>query len=107
MSITKPVPGTLQEGGASFETTHWTVVLRARQSESAESAHQALSTFCEAYWPPLYAFLLTTQTSCVGRRGIDVGNRSACAWGLVIPTHAVLHPDGTIDRGTALRKLKQ
>src|SRR5437773_11718110 len=57
MSITKPVPGTLQEGGASFETTHWTVVLRARQSESAESAHQALSTFCEAYWPPLYAFL--------------------------------------------------
>src|SRR6266705_6495587 len=57
MLITKPVPGTLQEGGASFQTTHWTVVLRARQSESAESAHQALSTFCEAYWPPLYAFL--------------------------------------------------
>jgi RNA polymerase sigma-70 factor (ECF subfamily) len=57
MLITKPVPGTLQEGGASFETTHWTVVLRARQSESAESAQQALSTFCEAYWPPLYAFL--------------------------------------------------
>ena len=57
MSITKLVPGTLQEGGASFETTHWTVVLRAQQSESAESAQQALSTFCEAYWPPLYAFL--------------------------------------------------
>ena len=57
MLITKPVPGTLQEGGASFQTTHWTVVLRARQSESAESAQQALSTFCEAYWPPLYAFL--------------------------------------------------
>jgi hypothetical protein len=57
MLITKPVPGTLQEGGASFETTHWTVVLRARQSESAESAQQALSVFCEAYWPPLYAFL--------------------------------------------------
>ncbi len=57
MLITKPVPGTLQEGGASFETTHWTVVLRARQSESAQSAQQALSVFCEAYWPPLYAFL--------------------------------------------------
>ena len=57
MLITKPVPGTLQEGGASFQTTHWTVVLRARQSESAESAQAALSTFCEAYWPPLYAFL--------------------------------------------------
>jgi DNA-directed RNA polymerase specialized sigma24 family protein len=55
--FTKPVPGTLQEGGASFQTTHWTVVLRARQSESAESAQQALSAFCESYWPPLYTFL--------------------------------------------------
>jgi RNA polymerase sigma-70 factor (ECF subfamily) len=33
------------------------VVLRARQPESAESARQALSGFCEAYWPPLYSFL--------------------------------------------------
>src|SRR6476660_10576011 len=51
--FTKPIPGTLQEGGASFQTTHWTVVLQARQTESEESAHQALSGFCEAYWPPL------------------------------------------------------
>jgi RNA polymerase sigma-70 factor (ECF subfamily) len=33
------------------------VVLRARETESAESARQALSGFCEAYWPPLYSFL--------------------------------------------------
>jgi DNA-directed RNA polymerase specialized sigma24 family protein len=33
------------------------VVLRARDTESAESARQALSGFCEAYWPPLYSFL--------------------------------------------------
>jgi RNA polymerase sigma-70 factor (ECF subfamily) len=32
-------------------------VLRARDEESAESAHQALTGFCEAYWPPLYSFL--------------------------------------------------
>jgi DNA-directed RNA polymerase specialized sigma24 family protein len=51
------VPGTLQEGGASFRTTHWTLVLHAAQNESMESAQQALSAFCEAYWPPLYAFL--------------------------------------------------
>ncbi|PYJ27981.1 MAG: RNA polymerase subunit sigma-24 [Verrucomicrobia bacterium] len=51
------MPGTLQEGGASFQTTHWTVVLRARETESAESAREALSGFCEAYWPPLYSFL--------------------------------------------------
>jgi len=46
----------LQEGGAAFQTTHWTVILRARESESTQSS-QALSIFCEAYWPPLYAFL--------------------------------------------------
>ena len=51
------MPGTLQEGGASFQTTHWTLVLRAAQNESTESVQQALSGFCEAYWPPLYAFL--------------------------------------------------
>jgi len=33
------------------------VVLRARDTESEESARQALSGFCEAYWPPLYSFL--------------------------------------------------
>ena len=47
----------MQEGGASFQTTHWTVVFRARETESEESAQQALSGFCEAYWPPLYSFL--------------------------------------------------
>jgi RNA polymerase sigma-70 factor (ECF subfamily) len=52
----KPIPGTLQEGGAPFQTTHWTVVLLAGEASSPESA-KALSVFCEAYWPPLYAFL--------------------------------------------------
>ena len=56
-AATKAIPGTLQEGGASFQTTHWTVVLRARETESAESAREALSGLCEAYWPPLYSFL--------------------------------------------------
>src|ERR1700736_5946104 len=53
----KPIPGTVQEGGAGFQTTHWTLVLRARQTQSEISAQKALSNFCEAYWPPLYAFL--------------------------------------------------
>src|ERR1700740_487851 len=55
--LTKPIPGTLQEGGAPFHTTHWTVVLRARETQSDGSAQKALSDFCEAYWPPLYAFV--------------------------------------------------
>jgi DNA-directed RNA polymerase specialized sigma24 family protein len=53
----KPIPGTLQEGGAPFHTTHWTLVMRARETQSDASSQKALSNFCEAYWPPLYAFL--------------------------------------------------
>src|SRR5437660_10382320 len=53
----KPIPGTLQEGGAAFQSTHWTLVLRARQSDPTETGREALSNFCEAYWPPLYTFL--------------------------------------------------
>ena len=51
------MPGTLQEGGASFQTTHWTLVWQAARNESTESVQQALSVFCQVYWPPLYAFL--------------------------------------------------
>jgi RNA polymerase sigma-70 factor (ECF subfamily) len=47
----------LQEGGAPFHTTHWTLVMRAREPRSDKSAQKALSDFCEAYWPPLYAFV--------------------------------------------------
>jgi RNA polymerase sigma factor (sigma-70 family) len=53
----KPIPGTLQEGGAPFHTTHWTLVMRARETQSDTSSQKALANFCEAYWPPLYAFL--------------------------------------------------
>jgi RNA polymerase sigma-70 factor (ECF subfamily) len=53
----KSIPGTLQEGGVGFETTHWTMVQRARETQSDASAQKALSDFCEAYWPPLYAFV--------------------------------------------------
>ena len=53
----KPIPGTLQEGGAPFQETHWTLVLNARRSDPTETARKALSNFCEAYWPPLYSFV--------------------------------------------------
>lgn len=46
----------MQEGGAPFRTTHWSVVQLAAD-DSAESAERALAEFCQAYWPPLYAFL--------------------------------------------------
>src|SRR5207248_1112201 len=51
----KAIPGTLQEGGAGFQTAHWTLVLRARQTQSEISAQKALSNFSAAYWPPVAA----------------------------------------------------
>lgn len=51
------MPGTLQEGGAPFQTTHWTVVLQAGKAEADEAARKALATFAETYWPPLYTFV--------------------------------------------------
>lgn len=45
-------------GGAPslFLTTHWSVVLAAKDKSSPESA-AALEVLCRAYWYPLYAFV--------------------------------------------------
>ena len=53
----KGVPGTLQEGGAVFASTHWSVVLLTAQSQAPEAAQAAMTGFCQTYWPPLYTFL--------------------------------------------------
>ena len=39
-----------------FATTHWSVVLAAKQSDSSEAA-AALEKLCRAYWRPLYAYI--------------------------------------------------
>jgi RNA polymerase sigma factor (sigma-70 family) len=49
------VPEILENGGAAFATTHWSVVLTA-QSQSPAS-QDALEQLCRAYWPPIYSFL--------------------------------------------------
>ncbi len=41
---------------AWFVTTHWSVVLRARDATSDQS-RDALEKLCRTYWPPLYAFI--------------------------------------------------
>jgi RNA polymerase sigma factor (sigma-70 family) len=41
---------------ARFKTTHWSVVLAARKSSSLDYK-DALTTLCEAYWLPIYAYL--------------------------------------------------
>src|SRR5207247_2046623 len=44
-----------EPSGGRFPSTHWSLVLRARQREEPGSA-EALQTLCRAYWFPLYAF---------------------------------------------------
>ena len=41
---------------ARFATTHWSVVLRAGDSQAPES-DEALEKLCRAYWYPLYAYV--------------------------------------------------
>jgi RNA polymerase sigma-70 factor (ECF subfamily) len=41
---------------AQFRTTHWSVVLAARD-ESSPAGDDALAQLCRAYWYPLYAFI--------------------------------------------------
>ena len=47
----------LGRGGAElFQTTHWSVVVRAGQQASVQSA-EALEKLCRTYWFPLYAYV--------------------------------------------------
>ena len=39
-----------------FATTHWSVVLAARDGQSPQAA-EALERLCRQYWPPVYAFI--------------------------------------------------
>jgi RNA polymerase sigma-70 factor (ECF subfamily) len=51
-----PVPEALP---GFFPSTHWSVVVRARDGSNTEVA-QALDYFCRTYWPPLYAYVRRT-----------------------------------------------
>src|SRR5215831_8010711 len=56
VSHVKGSRGTLQEGGASFATTHWSVVAQSALTDVPE-AETALAKLCEMYWPPIYSFV--------------------------------------------------
>jgi RNA polymerase sigma-70 factor (ECF subfamily) len=51
----KAMGSNMQNGAASFTTTHWSVVLEA-QGESP-AAQEALEKLCRIYWWPLYGFV--------------------------------------------------
>ena len=42
--------------GRWFTTTHWSVVLTAKQGDFPDAA-AALEELCRTYWPPLYAYI--------------------------------------------------
>jgi DNA-directed RNA polymerase specialized sigma24 family protein len=77
-----------REGRAWFSTTHWSVVLKARSPDEAES-RDALSTLCQAYWSPVFSYIRhrghdaetardLTQgffAALLGRRGIAEARR--------------------------------
>ncbi len=52
----KPDAASPQPREGWFATTHWSVVLAAKDHGSA-SAGEALEKLCRTYWPPLYAFI--------------------------------------------------
>jgi RNA polymerase sigma-70 factor (ECF subfamily) len=56
MAHIQPEPDPRQAQAGRFGTTHWSVVLAARDRD-APQAEQALAALCEAYWYPLYAFV--------------------------------------------------
>ncbi|HEY5913202.1 MAG TPA: sigma-70 family RNA polymerase sigma factor [Verrucomicrobiae bacterium] len=47
-------PDALPHSPGQFATTHWSVVLAAREGADAAAA---LERLCATYWPPLYAYL--------------------------------------------------
>lgn len=51
------------DGAASFNTTHWTIVLACGDEGDSERANEALASLFQTYWYPLYAY--------VRRRGYD------------------------------------
>jgi RNA polymerase sigma factor (sigma-70 family) len=51
-----PSPSSFATSAMGFHTTHWTVVLDARD-EQGNAGQEALATLCATYWYPLYAFI--------------------------------------------------
>jgi RNA polymerase sigma factor (sigma-70 family) len=49
------IGGRAQNGALAFATTHWSVVLTARDESPA--AQEALEKLCRTYWWPLYGFV--------------------------------------------------
>src|SRR5436309_2738006 len=56
MHVVRPTCADLPTSAMGFHTTHWTVVLAAREKDGTV-AREALASLCSTYWYPLYAFI--------------------------------------------------
>ncbi len=56
MSPANPVRDESSATSRGFHTTHWTIVLAARE-KNGTVAREALASLCSTYWYPLYAFI--------------------------------------------------
>jgi RNA polymerase sigma factor (sigma-70 family) len=57
---------------AVFATTHWSVVLQAKELDS-DLGRAALERLCQTYWPPVYAFLRRRGSSPVDAQDLTQG----------------------------------
>lgn len=56
MEMSNRKRGNSTPGQSTFATTHWSVILAAG-NQSSPNYTRALSTLCETYWLPIYAYL--------------------------------------------------
>jgi RNA polymerase sigma-70 factor (ECF subfamily) len=56
MALSGAVPGPAALSSGRFATTHWSLVVAARDQDTPQ-AREALGALCQAYWYPLYAFI--------------------------------------------------
>jgi len=54
--VTRPPQNPIETARSIFATTHWTIVLSARET-AAGNVSPALAHLCQTYWPHLYAYL--------------------------------------------------
>ena len=71
-----------------FATTRWSVVLAAGSGPASPTAHEALTTLCEAYWYPLYAFLRRR-----GRTREDAEDLTQAFFARLLEKQALRHAD--------------
>jgi len=56
VSSMSSAPENAPTSAMGFQTTHWTIILKARDDNDT-AARESLATLCATYWYPLYAFI--------------------------------------------------